>query len=61
MAIYRKKQPKLIDNVLGKFNEMDIGIALAHLYLAYPLTYEYEYVVDSPSPKGYIYEGTIRI
>lgn len=61
MAIYRKKQPKLIDNVLGKFNEMDIGIALAHLYISYPLTFEYEYIVDTPSPKGYIYEGTIRI
>ena len=61
IEIYRNKQPKLIDNVLGKFNEIDIGIALAHLYVTNPLTFEYEYVVGTPSPRGYIYEGTIRI
>lgn len=58
---YRKKQNILKSKLMPDWTYNDIGIALAHIYVENPDTFEF-YQVDAPkSIKGYIYEGTFKI
>ena len=47
--------------MLGRFNCMDMGIALAHMYVSYPERFEFFRVEDAPVKDGYRYIGSFRI
>ena len=47
--------------MLGRFNHMDMGIALAHMYVSNPDTFEFFRVEDAPEKDGYTYMGSFRI
>lgn len=59
--VYRKKQPLLVRKILDKWNHIDIGIALAHLYIANPDTFKYEYEKTGKDINNYYYEGKISL
>ena len=46
--------------ILGKWNDVDIGIALSHLYVSNPETFEFE-VKNKKDLKGYEYIGSLKI
>ncbi|MDO5826061.1 MAG: nitroreductase family protein [Methanosphaera sp.] len=59
--IYRKKQNIIKRKLLDKLNQIDIGIALAHLYVANRDSFEYFTNEDYKKLDGYIYEGSFKI
>jgi len=46
---------------LKKWNPIDVGIALAHLYVSNQDTFEFFKKSDVDQIKGYTYTGSIRI
>ena len=59
--IYRKKVGLIKSKTIGKWNQIDIGIALAHVYIENRNTFEF-YIDSNPQNlKNYIYEGTFKI
>lgn len=59
--LYRKKGRMLRNKIYGKWNQIDIGIALAHLYVANADTFKF-YRKDNPKElKGHFYEGSFEI
>lgn len=51
----------LLSKTLGNTNQIDVGIALAHMYVANEETFEF-FIVDSPAPvKDHTYMGSFRI
>lgn len=59
--IYRKRQNILKRRLLDRLNKVDIGIALAHLYIANRDTFEFYVKKDCEKIDGYIYEGSFKI
>ncbi|MDO5848738.1 MAG: nitroreductase family protein [Methanobrevibacter sp.] len=60
-SVYCKELNFIRRRILGNLNKIDIGIALAHLYIANPETFEF-FEVDSPIPiKDYYYIGSFKI
>jgi len=47
--------------MLGRFNRMDMGIALAHMYVSNPESFEFFVAEDAPGKDGYQYMGSFRI
>ena len=47
--------------LFGKWNPIDIGICLAHLYVSYPASFKFEIKDDYENLKGYTYCGSISI
>lgn len=45
----------------GKMNRIDMGIALAHLYLSDPEGFQFFTAAQPPAKKGYAYIGSIRL
>lgn len=60
MHIYWDQSGLLKHKILEYFNPMDIGIALAHLYLSYPATFSFRRE-EGKERKDYKYMGTFRI
>ena len=58
--VYKVKHNIVKRKILGKWNDVDIGIALAHLYISNPETFEFE-VKDKQDIKGYTYVGSVKI
>ena len=59
--VYRVNRGILRNKFMGKWNKVDIGIALAHLYVSNEETFEF-YIEESPKElKNYFYSGTFRI
>lgn len=59
--LYRKKHNLIKRKTLGKWNKVDIGIALSHLYIANKDTFKF-YMKDNPQKlDNYYYEGTFKI
>ena len=58
--VYKVKHNIVKRKILGKWNDVDIGIALAHLYISNPETFEFE-VKDKKDIKGYTYVGSVKI
>lgn len=46
---------------MGKWNEIDVGIALAHIYIENEDTFEFFIKKDYEKLKSYIYEGSFKI
>ncbi len=58
--VYKVKHNIVKRKILGKWNDVDIGIALSHLYISNPETFEFE-VKDKQDIKGYTYVGSVKI
>ena len=59
--VYQLKQNILKRRVLKKWNPIDMGIALAHLYVCNSETFEFYTKTDFEDIKGYTYTGSIKI
>ncbi len=59
--VYQVKQNILKRQVLKKWNPIDVGIALAHLYVANQQSFEFYKKTDFENIKGYTYTGSIKI
>ena len=58
--VYKVKHNIVKRKILGKWNDVDIGIALAHLYVSNPKTFEFE-VKNKKDIKGHTYVGSVKI
>lgn len=61
MHAYCVKQSFLKAKALGAMNRIDMGIALAHLYVEHPDTFRYFTVPDAPEVKNYGYIGSVTL
>lgn len=59
--VYRVKQNILKRQILKKFNPIDMGIALAHLYVSNPDSFEFFKRDDFEKIKGHTYIGSVKI
>lgn len=59
--VYQAKQNILKRQFLKKWNPIDVGIALAHMYVANENTFEFKIKRDSDKLNGYNYIGSIII
>lgn len=59
--VYQVKQNILKRQILKKWNPIDVGIALAHMYVANENTFEFEIKRDFDKLNGYAYIGSIKI
>lgn len=59
--VYQIKQNIIKRQILKKWNPIDIGISLAHMYVANEKTFEFEINDDFEDIKGYNYVGSIKI
>lgn len=59
--IYRKKQNLLKRRFTEKWNKIDIGISLAHMYIANSKTFRFFIKNDVEELDGYYYEGSFEI
>ena len=59
--VYRVKRGVIRNRFVGKWNRVDVGIALAHLYVANKDSFRF-YMKDNPKEfKGYFYDGSFDI
>ena len=58
--VYKVRHNIVKRKILGKWNDVDIGIALSHLYVSNPETFEFE-VKNKKDLKGYEYIGSLKI
>ena len=58
--VYQTQAGLLRHRMLGEMNRIDVGIALAHLYVAYPETFR-TVQTDAPEVKGYRYVCSFKI
>lgn len=59
--VYRKKQNILKRQVLKKWNPIDVGIALAHMYVANRDSFEFFKNSNFENIRSYTYTGSIKI
>ena len=59
--VYQQKQNIIKRQVLKKWNPIDIGIALAHLYVSNEESFEFYKKANFEDIKGYTYTGSIKI
>lgn len=59
--VYQQKQNILKRQVLKKWNPIDMGIALAHLYVSNENSFEFYKKTSFDEIKGYTYTGSIKI
>jgi hypothetical protein len=59
--VYRAKQNILKRQVLKKWNPIDMGICLAHMYVANEDSFEFKIKTDFENIKGHTYIGSIKI
>ena len=59
--VYQVKQNILKRQVLKKWNPIDVGIALAHMYVANPKTFRFDKKTNFENINGYEYIGSIEI
>lgn len=59
--VYQVKQNIIKRQLLKKWNQIDVGIALAHMYVANAESFEFYKKTDFENIKGYIYKGSIKI
>ena len=59
--IYRQKLGLIRRKTLGRWNELDIGIGLAHLYVENRDTFKFYIDTNPVELKNYIYEGSFEI
>lgn len=58
--VYKTKHNIVKQKIIGKWNDIDMGIALSHLYVSNPDTFEFEFK-NKEDIKGYTYFGSLKI
>ena len=58
--VWRVQPTGLMRKALEKMNRIDMGIALAHLYVCNPETFHY-FRAEQPDRKGYVYTGSLTL
>ena len=58
--VYKVKHNLVKRKILGKWNDIDVGIALSHLYVSNKDTFQFKFKNKSDL-KGYIYTGSLKI
>ena len=58
--VYKVKHNIVKRKILGKWNDIDVGIALAHLYVSNKDTFKFEFK-NKENLKGYEYIGNLKI
>lgn len=61
LHIWREELGRIRQRTHGKFNRVDIGIALAHLYVSNPETFRYFREENPPTRAGYLYMGSVTL
>lgn len=61
LHMYREGLGLLKRRTLEKWNQVDVGIALAHLYLMHGEQFCFTRMEGAPEKKGYIYMGTVKL
>lgn len=59
LHVYREKLGGIKQRTLGKMNPIDIGIALAHLYVTNPDTFRFWRADTPPEKDGFLYMGSV--
>ena len=59
--VYQQKQNIIKRQFVKKWNSIDVGIALSHLYVENENTFQFYVKTDFQKIKGYIYIGSIKI
>ncbi len=57
---YRSEAGLLRHKMLGNMNRIDMGIALAHMYVTNPDTFRF-FAAEAPELKGYAYSGSFTL
>ena len=61
LHVYKRTQTLLKPFPIGKLNQIDVGLALAHLYVENPQTFTF-FITENHMPlKGMEYEGSIHL
>lgn len=58
--VYRNRAGLLRHKMLGNMNQIDMGIALAHLYVSHPSSFRF-FTAEAPMLDGKDYAGTISL
>ena len=58
--VFKAKHNFVKRKILGKWNDIDVGIALAHMYVSNPDTFNFEFK-NKEDIKGYAYIGSLKI
>ena len=58
--VFKAKHNIVKQKIIGKWNDIDMGIALSHLYVSNPDTFEFEFK-NKADIKGYTYFGSLKI
>lgn len=58
--VFKVKHNFIKRKILGKWNDIDVGIALAHMYVSNPNTFNFEFK-NKEDIKGYAYIGSLKI
>lgn len=58
--VFKAKHNIVKQKIIGKWNDIDMGIALSHLYVSNPDTFEFEFK-NKADIKGYTYFGSVKI
>lgn len=58
--VFKAKHNIVKQKIIGKWNDIDMGIALSHLYVSNPNTFEFEFK-NKADIKGYTYFGSVKI
>lgn len=59
--VYQVRQNILKRQILKKWNPIDMGIALAHLYVSNSASFEFYKKSEYDELKGYTYTGSIKV
>lgn len=59
--VYQQRQNILKRHLVKKWNPIDVGISLAHMYVANRDTFQFEIKNSFDKLKGYTYSGSIKI
>lgn len=58
---YREELTLLKKRTMDRMNQIDMGIALAHLYVTYGEKFSFQHSACVPEKAGYLYIGTVKI
>ncbi len=61
LHVFREKLALIRKRTHGRMNLIDMGIALAHLYVTNPESFRFEQREAHPEREGYLYVGSVRL
>lgn len=61
LHVYREELTLLKKRTMNRMNQIDMGIALAHLYTTFGDSFSFQRLDRPPEKEGYLYIGTVQI